>query len=82
MIKNAKDVSIGKFTFRVMGQETEPAESYEIIKGLEIKPYEVPFPEDIIGKIEEVDVIPWLRVARGNYVPCSNQHLVVKVQTK
>jgi len=78
-IKNLKDLSIGKFTFRIQGEKTGAVESKEKLNGLEIKEYQVEFTEDVIKTVDKVDVIPWLKVATGYYVPCSNKHVVVDI---
>jgi len=78
-IKNLKDIPIGKFTFRIEGEKTEVIESKEKLNGLEVREYQVEFTEDVIKSVDKVDIIPWLKVATGYYVPCSNKHVVVNI---
>ena len=78
-IKNLKDIPIGKFTFRIEGEKTEVIESKEKLNGLEVKEYQVEFTEDVIKNVDKINVIPWLKVATGYYVPCSNKHVVVNI---
>lgn len=79
VITNEKDRDIGKFTFRVMGDKDEVSESFTELESLAVKEYEVPFSEDTVGAVKSVDIIPWLKVVRGHYVPCSKQHIIAKI---
>lgn len=74
-IKNTKDTKIGKFTFRIEGQKTEPKESFDALDSLAVKQYNMTFTEDEIKLLDKIDVIPWLKVAPGYYIPCSEQHI-------
>lgn len=77
VLKNKKDTTINQLVFRITGDEKgEAFESYTSLKGLEVKPYNVTFPET---DVKSIDVIPHLRVALGHYVPCSKQSIKVKV---
>ncbi len=77
VLKNKREVTINKFVFRVTGEENgEAFESYNSLKGLEVKPYLVSFPET---GVKSIDVIPNLQVVPGHYVPCSQQSIKVKV---
>jgi len=77
VLKNKRELTVNKFVFRVTGSEKgEAFESYKPLKGLEVKPYPVKFPETGINSI---DVIPHLQVVPGHYVPCSKQSIRVNV---
>ncbi|MBI2663433.1 hypothetical protein HYX15_02780 [Candidatus Woesearchaeota archaeon] len=78
-IKNQKDVLINKFTFRLTGQETDVKESFEALSGLEIKQYTLQLTSDEVKGLDKIDVIPWLKVAPGYFVPCSKKHVLVSI---
>ncbi len=78
-IKNLKDSLINKFTFRLIGQETDVKESFEPLSGLEIKQYTIELTADEIKNLDKLDIIPWLKVAPGYFVPCSNKHIIANV---
>ena len=78
-IKNLKDSSIDKFTFRLIGAETDVKESFDKLLGLEVKQYTFNLIEDEVKYLDEIDVIPWLKVAQGYFVPCSTKHIVANV---
>lgn len=78
-IKNMRDIDIEKFTFRIIGENTEVVENRIKLRGLEIKEYNVGFTEDIVREVDKVDIIPWLKVATGYYVPCSTKHVTVNL---
>lgn len=73
-IKNLKDSDIGKFTFRLIGtKRVEPREDLTRLKGFEIAEYSVLFDQSGGNSIEKIDTIPWIKVARDVYVPCSSK---------
>jgi len=80
VLKNTKGLSVGKFLFQVVGREDFSTESLDPLGPLQVKEYDVTFPEDVVQDAEEVKIIPELRVARGRYVPCSEQHLVARLE--
>ena len=79
VIKNLKDLQINKFTFRLIGQEADIKESFEPLLGLEVKQYILELTEDEVKNLDKIDVIPWLKVAQGYFVPCSNNHIVANI---
>ena len=79
-IKNLQNIEISKFTFRLIGQATDVRESFEVLKGLEVKQYNIQFSLDEVKKLDEVDVIPWLKITEGYFVPCSNQHVIANIK--
>ena len=78
-IKNLKDLKVNKFTFRLQGEKTELKESFDILDALAVKQYELSFTEDELKKLDKIDVIAWLKVAPGYYIPCSEQHIIALV---
>ena len=58
------------------GQKTEPKESFDALDKLAVKQYNLTFTEDEIKLLDKIDIIPWIKVAPGYYIPCSEQHLV------
>ena len=78
-LKNTKDKVIGKFVFRVIGNEVEIMESYDKLDSLSIKQYQLAFQEEIIGSPSKVDIIPWLSIIRGYYVPCSKKSIETNI---
>jgi|TARA_Y100000310_G_scaffold38954_1_gene36542 hypothetical protein len=78
-IKNLKDSTIDKFTFRLIGAETDVKESFDKLLGLEVKQYALSLVEDEVKSLDEIDVIPWLKVVRGYFVPCSTKHIVANL---
>ncbi|MBI2667455.1 hypothetical protein HYX17_01650 [Candidatus Woesearchaeota archaeon] len=79
VIKNLKDSQINKFTFRLIGQETDIKESFEPLLGLEVKQYILELTEDEVKNLDKIDVIPWLKVAQGYFVPCSSNHIIANI---
>ena len=79
VLKNKEDISIDKFTFRIEGSAAEPKERYDTLPSLATKEYILSFTEDELQNIDQVFIVPWLRVASGVYVPCSDQHLTVNI---
>jgi flagellin-like protein len=81
VLKNKKSDKLGKFTFRVVGRETQTIDDATPLDGLAIQKYNIAFAEDVIGtRIKEVDIIPWLKVARGYFIPCSTKVVKARVQ--
>ena len=82
VIRNKANTPVHKFVFRAVGSSGEPAEKFGkdwTLGGLETKSYDkLPFSSDI-GKINNIDIIPHLRVAFGHYVPCSKQKITAKL---
>lgn len=78
-LKNLKSRDIDKFTFRVNGLKTEVVDLKESLPGLAVLQFKLPFVEDEVRVVETVDIIPWLKVARGYYIPCSEKHINAKV---
>lgn len=78
-LKNEKERGIDKFTFRIIGNEVEAIESYSKLDNLTIKQYELRFQEEKIGIPAGINIIPWLKVARGYYIPCSKKNIEVKI---
>lgn len=78
-IKNLKDMPINKFTFRLIGQETDVKESFEPLLGLEVKQYIIELTADEVKNLDKIDVIPWLKVAQGYFVPCSSKHIIANI---
>jgi len=78
-IKNLRDFPINKFTFRLIGQESDVKESFEPLLGLEVKQYALELTADEVKALNQIDVIPWLKVVTGYYVPCSEKHIVARV---
>lgn len=75
-LENKKDIKIEKFTFRIMKDSTaETSDSFEMLNSLEIRRYEI----TTSSQAETVDIIPWIKVAKSNFVPCSQQHVLAKV---
>jgi len=72
-LKNAKSKAIEKFTFRV-GTQGFASNSFDRLDSLSIRQYVVK-PAENIENIDSIDIIPWLRVAKGYYVPCSTKHI-------
>ena len=72
-LKNAKSKAIEKFTFRV-GTQGFASNSFDRLDSLSIRQYVVK-PAENIENIDSIDIIPWLRVAKGYYVPCSAKHI-------
>ncbi len=79
VIKNLKDIKIHKFSFVIGDDRTESVDVIETLKGLEVKEYSARFTEQIIGTFSKVSIVPWLKVAPGYYVPCSNKKIVANV---
>ncbi len=80
VLKNKRETTVNKFVFRITGSEKGTAfESPKSLKGLEVKEYDVEFPESDIKGVESLDVIPHLQVVLGHYVPCSKQSIKVKI---
>jgi archaellum component FlaF (FlaF/FlaG flagellin family) len=79
-LKNTKEQKIEKFIFRVIGTgDVFSTESFDVLESLSIKQYTFDYPEDQVSQVTNVDIIPWLRVARGYFVPCSQKHINAKV---
>ena len=77
-LENKNDAKIEKFIFRLSADEaSNTIESFDALNGLEIKNYEIS--KGALTEVDEVDVIPWVKVAKGIFVPCSQQHIVVNV---
>nr|MBI4156148.1 hypothetical protein [Candidatus Woesearchaeota archaeon] len=72
-LKNAKNKAIEKFTFRV-GIQGFATSSFDKLDSLSIRQYVVK-PAESIENINSIDIIPWLKVAKGYYVPCSAKHI-------
>ncbi|MDD5331842.1 MAG: hypothetical protein PHE43_03415 [Candidatus Nanoarchaeia archaeon] len=73
-LKNLKDKNIDKLTFRIEGDsKSDLRNEYVSLEGLEVKPYEVEFDSSKINDPTKVSVIPWINVAPGYYLPCSNK---------
>lgn len=80
VLKNKRETKVNKFAFRVTGQETgEAFESSKSLNALEVKGYDVQFSEDEIKNAKSIDVIPYLQVVLGHYVPCSQQSIKVNL---
>lgn len=80
VIKNEANTKISKFIFRVNGKDTDVQETKEALGGLEIKEYPIEFMEDVVGlDIENVEIIPHLKVGYNTYVPCSDKSIKVKL---
>lgn len=78
-VENKKDVKIEKITFRLVGDEqAKIIDSYDALNSIEIKKYELDI-NNIGFTIANVDIIPWIKVARNNFVPCSQQHVLATV---
>ena len=72
-LKNTKSKAIEKFTFRA-GVQGFSSNSFDKLDSLSIRQYVVK-PAENIENIDSIDIIPWLRVAKGYYVPCSTKHI-------
>ena len=72
-IENKKR-TVDAFTIRVIGDTIEVIEPVEDLKPSET--YTFNFGETGVGEVKKIDVIPRLKVVRGLYVPCSEQHVV------
>ncbi|MDD5254064.1 MAG: hypothetical protein PHG05_03080 [Candidatus Nanoarchaeia archaeon] len=79
VLKNLKDDNIEKWSFRIEGNKAEIKQNYEMLEGLEIKPYEIEYDSSKTGDAEKVAIIPWLKVVPGYYVPCSGKNIVARV---
>ncbi len=81
-LENKASQDIDGFVFRINGDETEVVEWHNTIKSLNRFSLQLG-PEDFdaskVGTINTVDIIPLLKAAKNKYVPCSNQHLEVRV---
>lgn len=78
-VENKKDAKIEKITFRLVGDEqAKVIDSYDALNSIEIKKYELAT-SNIGFTIANVDIIPWIKVARNNFVPCSQQHVLAIV---
>ncbi len=73
-IENAGSVQVDKFLFR--SGEDVPVENYIALAPGELKSYEAGFTS--LGS--EMQVIPWLKVASNQFVPCSNKALTIALQ--
>ena len=80
-LKNEKEREIGKFTFRIIGDEVEVVESYDKLDSLTIRQYLLEFRGDIVIIPKSVSIIPWLSIARGYYVPCSKKSIDVRISS-
>lgn len=79
VIRNNANIPIHKFAFRVVGKEEgEPIEVTEKLGEFETKSYKGSFSIEVT-KDEKVDIIPYLRVALGHYIPCSKQKITAKL---
>ena len=72
-IENKKK-TVNAFTIRVTGDTTDTLEPTGDLKQSETQTIE--FGDRGIGEVKKIDVIPRLKVSRGIYVPCSDQHVV------
>lgn len=72
-LKNVRDKKIGKFTFRVIGEEIEPVNSFDELDGLSIRQYSLSYSQETIGDFQSISIVPWLNIVRGYYVPCSSK---------
>ena len=75
-LENKGTRDIYKSTFRIIGsKKTQPIELKGT--GLEVsqmKKFEnLEFVESDVGELQEIEAIPWLRVAAGKYIPCTKQ---------
>ncbi|MBL7100980.1 MAG: hypothetical protein ISS23_03445 [Nanoarchaeota archaeon] len=77
-IKNKADLPVHKFVFRAVGAMGEPVEKMERLGSLETQLYELEFSSDV-GKVNNIDIIPHLKVALGHYVPCSKQKITARL---
>jgi hypothetical protein len=77
-IRNKANVPVHKFIFRAVGTSGEPVEAVKKLGALETVSYDLEFSSDV-GTINNVDIIPHLRVAFGHYVPCSKQKITVRL---
>ena len=77
-LKNTKEREVGKFIFRIIGDEIEIIESFDKLDSLSIKQYQLEFTENV-GTPSRVNIIPWLKVVRGYYVPCSHKNIEIKL---
>ncbi len=83
VIRNKADLDIHKFVFQAVGKVGEPVEksgSEWKLGGLETKSYDFEFSTDV-GVVNNINVIPHLRVALGHYVPCSKQAVTIRMAT-
>lgn len=79
-LENKKDAKIDKITFRVIsGDDAENIDSYDVLNGMEIKRYEVNVANIVSGSISQVDIIPYVKVAKSRYAMCAEQHVLAVV---
>ena len=90
-LKNQGSVSIDKFTARVISKDGKAGVAVELkeaLPSLGVAPYSVPVSSELIPLgttditkiLSKVEVIPSIRVAQGQYVPCSGKKISVKVK--
>ena len=77
-IRNKASIPVHKFVFRAVGKVGEPVEKNEKLGSLETKAYNLEFSSEI-GKINTMDIIPYLKVAFGRYIPCSKQKITARL---
>lgn len=81
VIQNNKDVEIGKFLFRVKGDKGYDIHSITPkLKLLETAEFPLIVDAEKTGKVELVEIIPWLKVAKQKYIPCSGQAVEAKIK--
>lgn len=80
VIKNEADFKINRFTFRINGKSTDVQVDNTVLNKLEVKEYVVTFAEDVVGpNINNIEIIPYLKVGYATYVPCSDKAIKVNV---
>ena len=72
-LKNTKNKAIEKLTFRA-GIQGFASNSFDKLDSLSVRQYIVK-PNENIANVNSIDIIPWLKVAKGYYVPCSAKHI-------
>lgn len=74
-MENKGTKKIYKFTIRVIGtKDTQSIEKIGVLDSSEMKKFEnLIFVEEEVGEIQKIEVIPWLKVAAGKYIPCKKQ---------
>jgi hypothetical protein len=80
VIKNLADTKISKLSFRLEGIDSGVTESFEALSDLAVKEYTIELTPPEALSLDKIEVIPWLKVAEGYFVPCSNKKVTALIK--
>jgi len=75
-LNNKGTRDINKLSFRIKGDVMQVNNTIQTLNSSRMEVFIIPYVQSDVGAVKEIEVIPWIRIVPGKYIPCSEKTVI------